>query len=335
MGQGSGFRFQVILDGPNQLTAESPSYSWFAGIDVWHHVVGTYDAEEGRIAIYVDGVLQGEDFADPTWSRAQRDVRWGTDEAQVGKTRIGNGYDASDKNFFGCTGGLALYGGVAVPATAAANCAVFADAAGLQDAFRTSTDGVVNVCAGAAPLRWDETAGLDALGKIYLNAARDVRTYRLRCVIAPASSADRCLVDFDPADPASLSPSDQYGGFVLQDARELVVDGFEFVNRRGKNAIFYVQHGSRLEIANSVFRDNGQTVPEGNNPIIVYTYTTTEPVTTVIRNSVFIDNAGVLLRDQAGNLVLKDNIFYNNALPTVRPAVARVSFTSGTSLTFH
>ena len=117
MGQGSGFRFQVILDGPNQLTAESPSYSWFAGIDVWHHVVGTYDAEEGRIAIYVDGVFQGEDFADPTWSRAQRDVWWGTDAAQAGKTRIGNGYDAGDKNFFGCTGGLALYGGVAVPAT--------------------------------------------------------------------------------------------------------------------------------------------------------------------------------------------------------------------------
>lgn len=122
LGKGSGFRLGVILeddpvDGSRRtLTAESPNYSWFPGIDVWHHVVGMYDADAGRISVYVDGVLQGETFADPTWTRAERDVKWGTNEGQAGMTRMGNGYDSNDKNFFGCLGGMALYSGVATTA---------------------------------------------------------------------------------------------------------------------------------------------------------------------------------------------------------------------------
>ena len=77
----------------------------------------SYDAEMGRISIYVDNKHVGSSYAPITYTRSERDIGWtqscvGTDppDCELDYTRIGNGYDANDKNFRGCTGGFQVYG---------------------------------------------------------------------------------------------------------------------------------------------------------------------------------------------------------------------------------
>ena len=88
-----GFRFEVMINGPDggnyRLMAQSSDNS-YPGVNVWHYLVGTYDAEKGIASIYVDNELVASDSANPLFTRGQRDIRW-TDEAQTALTRIGDG----------------------------------------------------------------------------------------------------------------------------------------------------------------------------------------------------------------------------------------------------
>jgi len=63
---------------------------------------------------------------------------------------------------------------------------------------------------------------------------------------------------------------------------------------------------------------NGQTIPSGKIPIIVYTAVDTRNKIT-IESCSFSDNKGLLLGIQAGDFTLKDNRFDNNGLLEVNP----------------
>mmetsp|Transcript_14938 Transcript_14938/g.36368 ORF Transcript_14938/g.36368 Transcript_14938/m.36368 type:complete len:347 (+) Transcript_14938:168-1208(+) len=113
MGNWNSFSFGVILRGPDDnrysLSVGSPTNA-YPGIDVWHYVVGVYDAESGTASLYVDNQLVNSKSVPSGWERWQQDIQWKGSDSELSKTRIGNGYDANDKNFHGCTGGFAVYG---------------------------------------------------------------------------------------------------------------------------------------------------------------------------------------------------------------------------------
>ena len=65
------------------------------------------------------------------------------------------------------------------------------------------------------------------------------------------------------------------------------------------------------------YHSNGQTTPDGKQPIILYT-SANETISNSITNSYFGNNYGRLIGSQAGNTIIKDNVFYNNSLREVR-----------------
>ena len=208
--------------------------------------------------MYVDNVLQGENFVDAEWTREQRDIKWGTNEAQAGKTRIGNGYDASDKQFFGCTGGLTLYGGVAQACTPVTSCAE------LQTLLQQSAaDGsTAKICASDTPIDCQATKQNGA--KIVLNADTLGGTGKLtkaKC-ISNDLTVTRCKVDMSPnpnynntdiSSPYFGKPL-SYLGIRMGDASSLYLEGFEFTGIEGNSNVNYVQDGSNFICRGCVFR---------------------------------------------------------------------------------
>ena len=144
--------------------------------------------------------------------------------------------------------------------TASLTCTSYTSIIDIHAALQSSTN--INICASSTPISWSVTnlthltPKLDALNKIYLN---DGRNYKFNCIIASGQSTPpsekRCIFDFTPSNDVTLSTSDTYGGFVLQnDKTTLSMNGFEFRNRVTKGSMFYTQSGSTLDIKNCVFR---------------------------------------------------------------------------------
>ena len=236
--------------------------------------------------MYVDNVLQGENFVNttwPDWTREQRDIKWGTNEAQAGKTRIGNGYDASDKQFFGCTGGLTLYGGAVqtvplveptpivplVPETTVQaqtfpeDCTAITSCADLQTLLEQSAaDGsTAKICASDTPI--DCRATKQNAAKIVLNADKLGGTGKLtkaKC-ISNDLTVTRCVVDMSPSynndDPSGpyYEKDLAYIGILMKDASSLYLEGFEFDGVQGNSNINYVQDGSNFACRGCVFRN--------------------------------------------------------------------------------
>ena len=226
--------------------------------------------------MYVDNVLQGENFVStlwPEWTREQRDIKWGTNEAQVGKTRIGNGYDASDKQFFGCTGGLTLYGGVVETApfvdptppaqTFPEDCTAVTSCAVLQTLLEESAaDGsTAKICASETPI--DCRATKQNAAKIVLDADKLGGTGKLtkaKC-ISNDLTVTRCVVDMSPNynndDPSGpyYEKTLAYLGILMRDASSLYLEGFEFTGVQGNSNVNYVQDGSSFVCRGCVFRN--------------------------------------------------------------------------------
>ena len=224
--------------------------------------------------MYVDNVLQGENFVSTDWTREQRDINWGTDvaQAQVGRTRIGNGYDASDKQFFGCTGGLTLYGGAVqtvplptleVPLTFPEDCTAVTSCAELQTLLQQSADNgsTAKICASDTAI--DCRATKQNAPQIVLNADTLGGTGKLakaKC-ISNDLTVTRCKVDMspnynndDPSGPYYEKPL-SYLGILMRDASSLYIEGFEFAGIQGNSNVNYVQDGSNFACSGCVFRD--------------------------------------------------------------------------------
>ena len=221
--------------------------------------------------MYVDNVLQGENFVSTDdWTREQRDINWGTNEAQAGKTRIGNGYDASDKQFFGCTGGLTLYGGavrttpfVEPPLTFPENCTAITSCAELQTLLQQSAaDGsTAKICASDTPINCRATKQNAA--KIDINAVTLGSTGKLskaKC-ISNDLTVTRCEVDMSPNYNNDDESGPYYGkplsylGILMKDASSLYLEGFEFSGIQGNSNVNYVQDGSNFVCRGCVFRN--------------------------------------------------------------------------------
>ena len=128
-------------------------------------------------------------------------------------------------------------------------CATFTDCTALKTAILdVGNNGIVNVCVSSTPIVCDETQK-----PIYLNDDVSTTSFQLNCVCNELDCGEeRCVLDYTPT--SAYDGSEAYGGFILQDQRTLTVDGFDFVNLRGKGRFFYNQHGSTLTIRNSVFQ---------------------------------------------------------------------------------
>ena len=152
-------------------------------------------------------------------------------------------------------------------------CSTYADATALLDAFETARESTgtktIAVCASSTPIAWSMTSitrnattnvvtsyapKLDTNNQIWLNTNAN-QVFKLLCVIPETADYDRCIVDFAPAQGVVFDSLSQYGGFILKNKNQLVVDGFEFMNRATKGPIFYNQEGSVLTIKNSVFKE--------------------------------------------------------------------------------
>ena len=129
-------------------------------------------------------------------------------------------------------------------------CETFTDCTALKTAILDpGNNGNVNVCVSSTPIVCDETKN-----PIYLNDDVSMTSFQLNCVCneLECEEEERCVLDYTPT--SAYDGSTAYGGFILQDQRTLTVDGFDFVNLRGKGRLFYNQHGSTLTIRNSVFQ---------------------------------------------------------------------------------
>jgi len=203
-----------------------------------------YDAEQGRIAIYVNNTLINEKYITDVESttREDRDIKWtGENESTVSKTRIANGFDANDKNFFGCTGGLTVYGGVAefyskgVPAISAypEECVSVSTCTELQTLLDTSgTKEPAKICASETPIDCRPTKQFNS--RIVLKG----KTARAECVSGDLS-LQRCVLDVSPGysnDGTAYNGQDYaYSSILMRGSSSLVLQGFEFSGIRGKS----------------------------------------------------------------------------------------------------
>ena len=126
------------------------------------------------------------------------------------------------------------------------HCSSFSNCDELYSALISSPDGTLGVCASNIPIVCDET-----MGQMWFNDPSNP-PFKLQC-IASGSTCGRCIIDYTPT--AAYDGSSSYGGFVLQQQNELIVDGFEFKGLRGSGRIFSPQEGSRLTIRNCVFEE--------------------------------------------------------------------------------
>ena len=142
------------------------------------------------------------------------------------------------------------------------SCSNYANATALWTAFDTARASTgtktIAICASSTPITWTmapSSGGFDdGLNRITLNANSN-QVFKLLCVIRTTSDFDRCIIDFAPAQGVVLDSSSQYGGFVLGNQNQLLVNGFEFNNYKTKGPMFYNGQGSTLTIQNSVFKE--------------------------------------------------------------------------------